>query len=90
MNFSFTNWSPNTTLRNFGVSYDILDQDKAIIITFSSANVASSVLGISQTTLRRYTNLSLHKIYSPLLEKFVYIVDPSRPLSLDKPKFDKG
>ena len=90
VNFSFINWNPNTTLRNLGVSYEILDEDKTIIMTLSSANVASGVLGVPQTTLRRYTNLSLHKLYSPILEKFVYIVDPTRPLSLDNPKFSTG
>ena len=62
VNFTFTNWSPNTTLRNLGVSYNVLDEDKTIIMTLSSANVASSVLGIPKTTLKRYTNLSLHKL----------------------------
>lgn len=83
----FKNWNPNTTLRNLGVSYNILDEDKVVIMTLSSANVASSVLGIPNTTLRRYTNLSLHKLYSPALDKFIYIVDPTRPLSTDNPKF---
>lgn len=52
---------------------------------YSSKNSAALALGIPKTTFERYINLKNHLVYSPVLERDVFLIDPSKPLSENSP-----
>ena len=63
------------------------EENTQFSMKFSSKNRAAVSLGIPKTTLERYINLKNFTIYSPVLEMYVYLIDPSKPLSEDSPSY---
>jgi hypothetical protein len=58
-------------------------------LEYSSKNRAAISLGIPKTTFDRYVNLENHAVYSPILEMYVFLIDPSKPLSQDSPDYSQ-
>jgi hypothetical protein len=64
-----------------------LDKDKRIIMSFNSINAGVIGLEIPITTLKRYMNYINCSLYSPVLDKEVFILNNKYPLLEGKPKF---
>jgi hypothetical protein len=62
-------------------------KDGSLSSYFNSTNEAAKLLEIKRTSLIRYTNLINHSIYSPALDKEVFIIDASKPRTDNNPQF---
>jgi hypothetical protein len=58
-------------------------------LEYSSKNRAAISLGIPKTTFDRYVNLENHAVYSPILEMYVFLIDPSKPFYQDSPNYSQ-
>ena len=73
--------------RSVSVPITCVCDDGSFSSNFSSINEAVKLLEIKKTTLIRYINILNHSIYSPALDKNVFIVDPSKPKTVNKPLY---
>jgi len=86
--FPFSNWSPKYEAKLSGaVEIQVYDNKNRLIIEFLSKYKAASGLGITNTTLRRYSNT--HKyIYSPFLDLDIRIAEKNDPMNKRVKKYD--
>lgn len=86
--YPFSNWDPAFLAELTGaVGVSILDSNERLISKFPSKYKAARALGISSTTLRRYSN-TLSLVYSSFLEMYVQIVETNNPSTIKDVKFD--
>lgn len=74
---------------NKGITLRVKDENNKFTTTFDSINETGNFLGVPITTLKRYINLINYLIFSPTLNKKVFIFDGTKPLTKDKPNFPK-
>lgn len=89
--FPFSSWEINATLRPDSSKAIIVKgkENTGFVLEYSSKNRAAISLGIPKTTFDRYVNLENHAVYSPILEMYVFLIDPSKPLSQDSPDYSQ-
>jgi hypothetical protein len=58
-----------------------------ILFAFPSINSAVIPLGIRKVELVQYLNLKNYSLYSPILQKNLFVIDPNLPLLESKPKY---
>jgi len=88
--FPFMNWDiyqNKIFYLNQSIPITTMNEDKSFTYYFESINEAVKILGIPNTSLRRYTNLINYSIFSPKLKINLFIIDPSKPFSKDKPQY---
>lgn len=80
----FLNWREGDTGLTNKLNNDVyliaVDKDNSITMNFNSINAAVIGLGIPITTLKRYINYINMSVYSPVLEKEMFIVNNKIPL----------
>ncbi len=75
------------SLGNINVPLTAVAKDGSFNSYFNSTNEAVKLLTIKRTTLIRYTNLIIHSVYSPALDKEVFIIDASKPRTENNPQY---
>lgn len=89
--FSFGNWQKgNETKFDSSIPLTVEGSNREFSMVYSSKNRAAISLDIPKTTLDRYVNLQNHSVYSPVLDMNVFLIDPSKPLSQDSPKYSQA
>lgn len=90
VNFPFVNWQKDNEnyTDNDSVKLTVESKDRELNLTFPSKNRAAVSLGIPNTTLNRYINLKNFPVYSPILDRKIFLIDRTKPLSSDRPKFE--
>ena len=88
--FPFVNWQKDNEnyTDNDSVKLTVESENRELNLTFPSKNRAAVSLGIPNTTLNRYINLQNFPVYSPILDRKIFLIDPTKPLSSDRPKFE--
>lgn len=84
------NWEDhriNISSGNINVPLTAVATDGSFNSYFNSTNEAVKLLNIKKTTLIRYINLMNHPIYSPALEKDLFIIDASKPRTNSEPQY---
>jgi hypothetical protein len=80
----FLNWREGETGLTNKLNNDVyliaVDKANSITINFNSINAAVIGLGIPITTLKRYMNYINMSVYSPVLDKEIFIVNNKLPL----------
>ena len=88
--FPFVNWQEGEKIYtdNDSIKLIIESKDRELNLTFPSKNRAAVSLGIPNTTLNRYINLQNYPVYSPILDREIFLIDPSKPLTSNSPEFN--
>jgi hypothetical protein len=88
--FPFMNWDiyqNKIFYLNQSIPITAITEDKSFTYYFESINEAVKILGIPKSSLNRFINLINYSIFSPNLKINLFIVDPSKPFSEDKPQY---
>lgn len=89
--FSFGNFQKGDEIQiDSSIPLRVEGSNREFSMVYSSKNRAAISLGIPKTTLDRYVNLQNHSVYSPVLDMNIFLIDPSKPLSQDLPKYYKA